>query len=159
MTQVRLSSLSEGANNFILIHHPDPDFALLPRWFVRDNPVIRPYQNALVTDPANNTFSVSLRTMDGDKGIEGFQEICQAHHINGTVRVHYTYINGSQFNIQIFHDEYTEVAYIVQEDDDSDDEEEFAWLSDITEPRSFGKQCLHVPASVVLELIPHKPPH
>ncbi|XP_057458632.1 uncharacterized protein LOC130749313 [Lotus japonicus] len=167
MAQVRLSSLPEDANNFIIIHRPDPDLALLPRRFVRNNPIIMPYQNALLTDPTNNTFSVGLRTVNGDKGIEGFQEICQAHHINGTVRMHYTYIRGSQFNIRIFHDEYTEVAYIVQEDsdddyivieqEDSDDEEELAWLSDITEPKSYRRQCLHVPANFAIELIPHIP--
>ncbi|XP_057423555.1 uncharacterized protein LOC130717366 [Lotus japonicus] len=144
------------------------DFAKFPRRFVKNNPIIMPYQNALLTDPANNIFSVSLKTVNGDKGIESFQEIYQAHHINGTVRVHYTYIRGSQFYIRIFHDEYTEVAYIEQEDsdddyivmeqEDSDDEEKLAWLSDITEAKSYGRQSLHVPANVAIELIPHKPP-
>lgn len=125
---------------------------MLPKWFVKRNPVLIPYQNVLLTDPANNTFSLSLRTVDGEKRITGFQEICQAHNINGTVRVHYTYIDGSQFNIRIFLDEYTEVAYIVQEEEDfvdveedSDDEEELAWFSVITGARSFGRQCLVLP--------------
>lgn len=114
---------------------------LLPKRFVRRYPAIRPFQNALLTDFVGNTFSVDLRTVGGDIVMEGFQEIRHAHHINGTVRVHYTYIDGSHYNIRIFYDENTEVAYLVQEEEDFDDEE-LVWVSVISEAKSFGRQSL-----------------
>lgn len=61
---------------------------------------------------------MDVRTVSKEVHLEGgFQEICQMHHIDQTASVHYTCNVAGHFNIRIFYDENTEVAYVVEEED------------------------------------------
>lgn len=89
---------------------------IVPRWFMRAFPELRELQNVLLSDPVDNTFCISVRS--DPKNVffgAGFNDIRQAHHINDTARVHYSYIETGHFNIRIFYDENTEVNYQVLE--------------------------------------------
>lgn len=116
---------------------------VVPRRFLRNYPQVMQHPFADLTDPIGNVFQTEVRSHGNEIWFEGgFDMMRGTHELEGTVYIHFTHIEGSSYNIRIFHDNEVEIEYANPVPQHLNVEHQLAWTSQLTTPLCTGNQAL-----------------